>query len=232
MVNSRWHALHSWLWPGCCLLCRQRTASGDEICPGCRADLPWITHSCPRCATPLAVESAPAPCGSCQQKPPVFDRASAALRYDAPLDRLITGLKYHRRLTLARTLGQLLAENLQPTHGLPDIIIPVPLHRTRLRERGYNQSLEIAREVSRQLAIPVDTGIAKRIRPTPAQTSLPLKQRAGNVRHAFAVDTDLRDTHVVILDDVMTSGHTTNALAKTLRRAGAREISVWVLARA
>lgn len=145
---------------------------------------------------------------------------------------MILDLKYHHRLELARTLGRLFAERLRKLSKPPDAIVPVPLHPSRLRQRGYNQSLEIARVVAKRLDLPIVTRGAKRVRATAAQTTLPLKQRARNVRNAFAVNGDLKGKHVAIVDDVMTSGHTVGALAKALRRAGAKEISVWVVARA
>ncbi len=232
MVNGRLQHVRSWLWPGHCLLCRAQIDAGEELCHGCRAELPWIEAACPRCAAALPPDSASAPCGSCQRKPPVFDRTYAALHYAPPLDQLILGLKYHRRLDLARTLGRLLAQRLPSFAGRPDVLIPVPLHTSRLRQRGYNQSLELARVIAKQLGLPVAGNAARRLRETPAQTGLPLEKRAGNVRNAFAVDADLAGQHIAIVDDVMTSGHTVNAFARVLRRAGAAEISVWVVARA
>ncbi len=233
MVNGRWHALRSWLWPGHCLLCRARAPADEELCEGCRAQLPWITAACPRCAAPLPQGSAAVLCGSCQRKKrPAFNRACAALHYTPPVDRLIVNLKYRHRLELARTLGRLLAESLRQLADRPDVIVPVPLHPSRLRQRGYNQSLEIARVIAKRLDLPVVTRGARRVRATATQTALPLKERARNVRNAFAVNGDLEGKHVAIVDDVMTSGHTVSALAKALRRAGAKEISVWVVARA
>ncbi len=232
MVNGRLHTLRSWLWPGECLLCRARTDAGEDLCPGCRKQLPWITALCPRCAISLPEESASVPCGNCQRKAPVFDRAYAALHYAAPVDRLILNLKYHHRLELARALGRLLAGRLLALPDRLDIIVPVPLHPSRLRERGYNQSLEIARILATQLQVPLAANVARRVRATASQTTLPMKQRARNVRNAFNVKHDLSGKRVAIVDDVMTTGHTVSALAKALRRAGAEEISVWVVARA
>lgn len=226
---SAWRA---WLWPGHCLLCRARLGAGQEFCGDCRAALPWIQTACAQCATPLPAGSDSVPCGNCQQKSPRFDRAVAALHYDAPVDRLILNLKYHRRLDLAHTLAHLLVERLRHTPALPDVLVPVPLHVSRLRERGYNQSLELARAIGKKLALPVNTRIAYRVRATPTQTGLPLELRARNLRNAFRVESDLSGRHVAIVDDVMTSGHTANALAQALRRAGAERISVWVVARA
>jgi ComF family protein len=156
----------------------------------------------------------------------------AALRYQAPVDRLVLDLKYHRKLDRSRVLGELLAARLGDLDVRPNAILPVPLHRTRLRERGYNQSLEIARVVAARLRLPLLSNAAVRVRATTAQAALPLARRARNVRNAFAASADLKGLHVAIVDDVMTSGHTVGALAKALRRAGATSVSVWVVARA
>jgi ComF family protein len=233
MVNrilARWT---SWLWPGRCLLCRARTRSDSGWCDGCYADLPWLRHACPICAAPLALDSR-APCGACQRKAPAFDRTIAALHYASPADRLIVSLKFHQRLELARALGWVLAQRIRlAAVSMPQVVIPVPLHRSRLRERGYNQSLEVARIVAKQLSLTVSARAAKRVRATASQMTLPRHERARNVRNAFVVHyKHVADRHVAIVDDVMTSGHTINALAKALRRAGARNISVWIIARA
>jgi ComF family protein len=230
MVNGRLLAWLSWLWPERCALCRAPIGAGKDFCAGCHADLPWIKTGCPTCAAP---SSSSARCGRCQRKPPAMHRTYAALRYAEPVDRLIVGLKYRRRLDLARALAQLLLPTLQKIHTRPDIVLPVPLHSARLRERGYNQALEIARVLARRLKLPLATDAVRRTRATATQTTLPRTQRARNVRNAFAVRTDeLNGKHVAIVDDVMTSGHTIDALAKVLRRAGAKEISVWIIARA
>lgn len=187
--------------------------------------------ACPRCAAPLAAGAMGA-CGACLQRPPAFDAVTAAFRYAAPADRLIQDLKYRRRLALARVLGRRLAAQIAAA-PLPDVIVPVPLHPARLRERGYNQSLELARVLARQLGIPLAAHDAVvRIRPTASQTRLAPEERKRNVRNAFRIAADFSGRHVAIVDDVMTSGHTVNTLAKSFKRAGARCVSVWVVARA
>ena len=237
MVNTRWNAIRSWWWHGHCLLCRAATTVDGALCHGCFADLPWLDAACPVCAAPLPYATGDTACGKCQQRQPPFHAARAALHYGAPVDDLILGLKYGGRLELARGLGQLLAERLRTMTGAdesawPDVIVPVPLHRGRLRERGYNQSLEIARALGRRLALPVAPTAAQRVRVTAPQTRLAPGQRARNVRNAFSVIGDVAGKHVAIVDDVMTSGHTAGALARALRRAGANRVSVWVVARA
>ncbi len=232
-VYNRLRNIQDWLFPGNCLLCRARLPAGEDLCPSCAASLPRSDAACPRCAAPLAAEVA-GNCGACQQRPPAFDAAEAAFRYAAPVDRLIQDLKYHRRLALARVLGHRLAGHLVARAvALPDMIVPVPLHPARLRERGYNQSLELARVVARQLNVPLAAhGAVERVRATASQTRLAPEARARNVRNAFRVPGDFSDMRVALVDDVMTSGHTATALAKSLKRAGAGGVSVWVVARA
>jgi len=149
------------------------------------------------------------------------------------VDRLILGLKYSHQLSNARVLGGYLAERLTAlAEPLPDAIIPVPLHRSRLRERGYNQSLELARPIARRLQRPLRPRAVQRIRATAPQTRLKHSERQKNVHNAFQVVEKLDGLRFAVIDDVMTSGHTVNALAKCLRRAGAKEVVVWVVARA
>ncbi len=228
-----------WKWqpgfcPTSCLLCAARAPAGKNLCPECERSLPRVEAACPRCAAHGAVREADdAPCGECQKDPPAFAFTRAAFRYAAPVDRLIQNLKYHGRLDLSRLLGEHLAAHLQTLDDpLPDTIVPVPLHSSRLRERGYNQSLEIARFVARALGLPLNWKDARRIRATAPQTELPRDRRRGNVRGAFTAGPAFAGRRVAIVDDVLTSGHTADALADSLRRSGAVEIRVWVVARA
>jgi ComF family protein len=233
VVNIRLKNIQDWLWPGSCLLCAARLPMGKDLCPGCEGSLPRPAATCPVCAGVLGAAADGVACGRCQQRPPAYSRTRAAFAYAAPVNRLIRDLKYHRRLELARVLGSYLAACLKTSPDpLPDVIVPVPLHPSRLRGRGYNQSLEIARPLCRALKIPLDARLARRIRPTVPQTELPRKLRGKNVRDAFRADKDVSGRVVAIVDDVMTSGHTVNALARALKRAGAREVIVWVVARA
>lgn len=230
MHNNCLKLLQAWLLPATCLLCGDHTRRVSGLCSGCEHSLPYLTQACPTCAAPSVH---PAPCGRCQQQPPKFDHAVALLHYRNPVDRLIPNLKYHGQLHLAHHLGELLTTHLlRRKASLPDCLIPVPLHPTRLRERGYNQALEIARPLATRLKIPLEINAVRRIRATPAQALLPLKERAGNVRDAFVARQRFDGRRVAIVDDVMTSGHTANSLAQCLRRAGAEDIEVWVVARA
>jgi len=152
----------------------------------------------------------------------------AVYAYAFPLDRLIQALKFDERLLLA----DFLAAALQPDAGqLPDALIPMPLHSARLRERGHNQSLELARALSRRLGIPVWMEAAQRLRDTPPQASLPWKARQKNLRGAFACAPHVAGKRIAIVDDVMTTGASLNELARALKRAGATEVEAWVVAR-
>lgn len=223
-----------WLWAGNCLLCHMALPPGKDLCAPCERSLPRLQWPCPRCAAPGAVVgTSTAVCGECQKQMPSYGHTRAVFRYAAPVDRLIQHLKYHQRLELSRVLGDYLTDHV---HALddpsPDVLVPVPLHSSRLRDRGYNQSLEIARRVARALRVPLDWQGAWRVRPTMPQTELPRDQRRRNVRDAFKASGVFAGQRVAIVDDVMTSGHTVNALAESLLQSGAREVRVWVVARA
>ncbi len=206
---------------------------GSELCAGCERELPVNTSCCVRCAVPLPETKGELLCGPCTQQPPAYDRALSPLRYAYPADKLIQKLKFNAQLHLARLLGERLAEHVarhvaQP----PQAIIPVPLHRSRLRERGFNQALELARPIARRLNIPLDYHSSARLRATAAQSLLPAAQRRRNIQGAFQITRPLAARHVAIVDDVMTTGHTVEEFAATLRKAGVEKIEVWVLARA
>jgi ComF family protein len=148
------------------------------------------------------------------------------------VNHLIHELKYRRQMRHARLLGELFLREVGPRITiLPDAIIPVPLHRSRLRHRGFNQSVELARPIARSLGVQIDRRAAIRICNTPPQTGLPINQRQQNVRDAFAIRGPISHRHVAIVDDVMTSGHTVSQLARCLKRAGVKHVQAWVLAR-
>jgi len=231
-VNNRLKNLQRWLWPGNCLLCSARLGGSEDICAACAQTLPRVQAGCPRCAANNAgVDTPGIVCGQCQKHPPAFVSTQAAFRYAAPIDKLIQNLKYRQRLDLSRVLGNYLADYLADKTW-PDVIVPVPLHPIRLRERGYNQSLEIARFVAARLQLPVGGSEVKRVRATLPQTELSREQRQKNMRGAFSVNRTYAGLKVAIVDDVMTSGYTADALARCLIENGAAEVWVWVLARA
>jgi ComF family protein len=226
----RWaRDLRQCMLPATCLLCGDRGANGRPLCAGCLADLPRTGAACTVCGEPLPVQAL---CGRCQQSPRPYDRALAVFQYRWPVDHMITDFKFRGKLAFGSVLGNLMAERLAAQKfPRPERLMPVPLHPRRLRERGYNQAVELARPIARRLGIPLDLDTCRRIRPTAAQSLVPAAERARNVRGAFAVVGPVC-AHVAIVDDVMTSGHTAEALAKALRAHGAQRIEVWVCARA
>jgi len=223
--------------PAHCLLCAQDGAAQRDLCAGCAGDLVGNDRCCPRCALPLTT---PAPlCGECLRSTPPFAAAFAPYLYVHPLDLLVTKLKFGRSLAAGRVLSELWLDAIAVRRPvLPDLFVPVPLHTSRLRERGYNQALELARPLAAALRVPLADGLLSRTKPTAAQTNLDAKTRRRNLRGAFefhgagAHAAELKSAHVALIDDVMTTGTTLRECARVLRRVGVARVDVWAFARA
>jgi ComF family protein len=232
-VDSLGNRLLRWVLPPRCLLCGAPGADRCDLCAGCAGDFALNSPCCPRCALPL---QAPAPmCGECLRREPPFAVAWAPFRYGHPLDLLEARFKFRADLAAGRVLAERLIERARHSAPTPpDLIVPIPLHTSRLRERGYNQALELARPLAHALGIPLRHDLLQRARATQAQTGLDAKARRNNLRGAFALadDATVASAHVVLFDDVMTTGTTAREAARTLLRAGAARVDVWVLARA
>ena len=225
IVNNCLNFIRNWLAQDC-ILCGALSGA-HLVCPACYADLPRHPVACPVCAAPGVGQV----CGTCLQHPPAFERTYAALDYTFPVDKLIQAYKYHHQLALARLFGALLSRAVRQ-QPRPDAILPMPLHPARLRERGFNQATEIAKFVGKELRLPLAAHRADRIVNTASQATLDWAARKKNMRGAFACKAPVHGLHLALVDDVMTSGATLDALSKTLKQAGAREISIWVVARA
>ncbi len=228
-------ALANLLLPWRCALCAGPAPGGLELCEGCEADLPRVAQACPRCALALAATDASGLCRRCAAQPPRFHRALAPLAYEYPADRLLLGLKFGGRAHLARALARQIAVKVreEAERGLldmPDALVPVPLHPKRLAERGFNQAEEIARFVGRDLGVPVRPKICRRVRPTKMQSRLSDEERRANVAGAFLCSETPR--RPAIVDDVITTGATVDAMAGALATAGAEHLQVWAVARA
>lgn len=229
-------AVSSSLLPPVCALCgaegARHTTHIRDLCPACQRALPWAGSQCVRCALPLSATATEALCGRCQTDPPAFEQCLSPFRYQAPLDHLLQGFKFNGHLQQARLLGELMADWLgSVVESKPDRLIPVPLHAARLRERGFNQAVALARPIGKRLDLALDVESVRRTVATSPQSDLSRKQRLKNIRGAFEVVAPVSG-HVVIVDDVMTTGSTAHELAKTLLRAGADQVDVWVCARA
>lgn len=231
-VNKWLKNSHNYLLPTVCLLCGADSQGSVNLCHGCCANLPWIEQACVRCAVALPESYL---CPQCQQSPPSFDKTYAPFWYLPPISDLILRLKFQGVLSVAPALGLLLSRRLIDRIDVyPDALLPVPLHRSRLRSRGYNQAVEIARIVAKQLALPLLVSGIERVRATAPQSTLRTHQdRQRNMRDAFRVECGFGEAaHIAIVDDVMTSGATLQALASALKQQGVARVDVWVCARA
>jgi ComF family protein len=231
MVDGPWRRLGAVLWPARCLACGEAGSGGLDLCRPCRATLPWNRRACGRCAIPLPAGDGGATCGRCLRRPPPLDQVRSACLYGAPLDRWLPRFKFHHDLAAGRLLAQLLTEACADAPR-PQALVPVPLHRARLRRRGYDQALELAKPLARALDLPLQSRLLQRVRPTVPQSELSAAARRRNLRDAFAVDVVAAlPAHVVLVDDVMTTGATLHAAARALRRAGVARVDAWVCAR-
>jgi ComF family protein len=220
-------AIGNLLFGGSCFLCRGE-AEG-LLCGPCDADLPRLAAGPPRCPRCALASPGGAVCGRCLAQPPAFDATHAALAYAFPADALIQSLKFRGELALAPFLGSLLAGGLAGRDV--DCLVPVPLSPARLRSRGYNQTLEIARSVAAATGVRLQPELCVRTRDTAVQMDLPLEERERNVRGAFDCPRLVGVGTVAVLDDVMTTGATLGEVAATLKRAGAARVVNWVVAR-
>jgi ComF family protein len=227
MLRKAAAAFTQWIFGGTCLLCRGAADRG-LLCAACDADLPRLKGAlCPRCALP---STAGAICGRCLARPPRYDATVAALEYRFPADVLVHALKFRGELGLAALLGRLLAGRIAPDPPV-HLILPVPLAARRLRERGYNHALEIARYVASATGARLAPEACERSRDTPAQIGLPWAERATNVRGAFRAPRPLDGATIAVLDDVMTTGATLDEIAGVLKDSGAARVVNWVVAR-
>lgn len=220
----------SWLKQSC-LLCASHEGGKLGLCEPCLQDLPWHTApQCPQCG----LISDGSICGHCLNMLPSFDATTALLTYDYPADGLLQHYKYKETLHLANTFATLFVDKKlsnNAANSKVDTIIPMPMHPARLKERGFNQALEIARLISNHMQIRLDYQSCQRTKYTPPQASLPLKERIKNIKGAFSCQQRLHGLNIAIVDDVMTTGASLNELAKTLKQAGAAHVECWVIAR-
>jgi ComF family protein len=215
-------SITSYLFGGSCFLCRG--AARALLCIECNADLPRLEEAlCPRCALD---SPGGAVCGRCLTQAPAYDATYAALAYDFPADALVHALKFRGELALAPLLASLLVHKVRAQRV--DHVVPVPLSAERLRHRGYNQAVEIARELRKEA---LELSLCERTRDAPPQIDLPYDQRQRNVRGAFRCTRSLNGASIAVVDDVMTTGATLDEIARTLKAAGAAHVENWVVAR-
>ena len=209
-----------------CVLCG--AAGSGQVCVDCTAALDRAEHACPRCAAVLP--TAHERCGSCLQRPPAFDAVRCVFAYRFPLDRLVARYKYGGDVAIGKWLALELATAVAD-EPRPDLVVVPPLARGRMHERGFNQALEIAKVVGRRLGLRVAAHAVRRAREGAPQASLTRRERLVNLRGAFRCDARLEGLDIVVVDDVITTGATAEAMALALKGAGAARVRVWAVAR-
>jgi ComF family protein len=219
---SRW-------FPQDCLLCGAEARGA--LCRDCADDLPYRgTLGCITCGEAGVENQA---CGQCLARQPYFDATLVAFDYDFPFNRLIQAYKYGARLSLTDFFAERMAARASAVaEPLPDIIVPMPLAKKRLAERGFNQSALLGRAVAQKLGVRFGAAGLLRVRETPPQTGLSREERLKNVRGAFDCASDLKGLRMALIDDVMTTGATMSDAARALKKRGAAHVEAWALARA
>ena len=215
-----------------CHICHKPSNNSPPLCVTCNSTLPYLSNTCYRCALPLPLNTPKTLCAKCLQQPPFFDQAISLFHYQESIIQLITTLKFDKDLAIAKLLGCLFSKHLEEIDiTLPDMIIPVPLHKKRVAQRGFNQALEIAKTIAKKFKIPLSQDHCIRAINTPPQIDLPANKRKQNVRNAFKIKKTINAKNIVIFDDVLTSGSTVNELSRILKKSGVEHISVWCCAR-
>lgn len=228
------------VFPPLCHACKHFITRGEKVhlCPACRSDFTTIRSPlCTVCGTPfLTEEGMDHRCGSCTSHPPPFDAARAAFLFHGTVRELIHRYKYDRHIQLRRPLGLLLAETLAPVvaEWHADLLLPVPLHRRRIRKRGFNQAALLVELLAREWQLPQERHLLQRVRWTEPQVNLPAPARPGNVKGAFALGkgAEVEGKRIILVDDVFTTGSTIAECGRVLKRAGATAVFAVTLARA
>ena len=218
-----------------CVLCDSKVGGKISLCSDCRAELAIVDYSCEACALPLVNNESGSLCGQCIAQAPVADYAINLFQYISPVDYLISQMKFHQQFSVVAVLADLLkthVNNIDLAHGFPDAFLPVPLHKKRLVKRGFNQALEIIKPLAIEKDIPILLDVISRTKETRPQTNLNKVERKSNMSGCFTLNKCPEMSHIVIVDDVVTTGATTNELAKLLKKSGVKKVGVWSLARA
>ena len=232
-ARRTWLDLDRAIMPVRCAFCGTRSSAAEcALCDGCRQDLPWLEHACERCAEPL-----PGPmvrgvvCGACQNRAAPVAKTIAPLLYEFPVDAGLKALKFRRQLHYGPMFAGVLLQAVRHVRDDIDALLPVPLHWRRLATRGFNQAAELGAPLARSMGLPL-LGNVIRHRPTGFQTGLSAQARDRNLEQAFRVKRPVSAHHVLLIDDVVTTGATTRHLATELLRGGATKVSVAAVARA
>lgn len=219
------------VFPPTCILCHGPSENID-LCAHCLTYCHRAPYRCYQCALPLA-SATTTPCGTCLKKEPLYQRSITLFDYAEPIAELLNQLKFHQRLVNARVLGELMAEHVKKNYVAvkqPECIIPVPLHSARLKERGFNQTLELAYPIARKLNMLIENTLLERRIDTQQQSLLSAADRRRNLRGAFIAHS-APYKHIALLDDVVTTGSTIHACCEALQKVGVEQIDIWSIAR-
>ena len=209
-----------------CLICHNKSEK-QIICCGCAALAKHAKNSCKCCGVKL--QNQEKQCGHCQISPPAFSHTYYEAEYKQPIDSWVKSLKFGKNLAMSRLFAEMMLKRLKVI-GKEFVLMSVPLHKSRLRSRGYNQAYEIAKELAKLSGRKLDNSL-KRTKKTDMQAQLKFKQRAKNVKNAFVSKENLKNKKIILIDDVMTSGNTLRECARVLKKAGAEDVRVMVFAR-
>lgn len=231
-----WSAIKFSVLASNCVLCGDFVTRDISLCLACEETLPKINNACEQCGIPLEKQLTDSvKCGQCIQVSPEVDYTISLFHYENPVSYLIGQMKFQQQLSCAAILGALLHDQIVVNESgmtFPDAILPVPLHSNRLAKRGFNQSLEISRYIAKQTKLPILLNVVNRDKNTEMQTNLNKQQRLKNIKGCFSLLESPKVEHVVIVDDVITTGATTNELARLLKSSGVKKVGVWSIARA
>lgn len=231
MINKCINYIQSHLFPHACLNCGKNSERPIAICHKCEQQLPFNSPSCLQCASPLE-QTRSSLCGQCQKNKPAFHTSLIPFRYQPPIQQWIINFKFNNDLVQGRALADLFCETLaRKKLILPEVLIPVPLHPSRIRQRGYNQALLMATTISKKTGIPVDNELVRKVKKTLPQHELDQLSRLSNLNKAFKLAAQCNYRHIAIVDDVVTTTATVNEISCLLAKQGVEKIQVWALAR-
>lgn len=218
------------LFTSLCLICDANTTSSTlPLCNDCLHELPANLHTCEQCGLTLENTNS-SRCGKCQTAPPAYDKTITPYVYNHAIKHLIIELKFKKKLINAYLLGKLLAQAAHK-NTLPDFLLPVPLHKSRLRKRGFNQAMELCHVLSKELSIPILSQLITKTKATTPQSDLSAEQRKQNLHASFRLVKSPPTGSIAIIDDVITTGTTVNEITKLLKNSGTTQVQAWACAR-
>ncbi|PCI68474.1 MAG: phosphoribosyltransferase [Piscirickettsiaceae bacterium] len=230
-MNNWLNKIQSILYPYTCFLCNQPGNNQLDLCDTCHSGFSSLSICCDICGIAMKTKESHV-CGRCLASPPHYDKITTLFEYQDDIKQLVLSLKFNAKVSAARTIGKLMASHFSNHHNMPDALLPVPLHKKRLRERGFNQSELIAEHLHQQLNIPLLQQFCIRTRNTINQTSLKAAERRQNLKNAFHCKNPQTIKSIAVIDDVVTTGSTANEIARTLKKAGVKHVEIWAFARA